>query len=223
MKRLTVLFFSVFLLLTTTPVNIFSGSRDRTQRIIKESHVTSRTVIEESRYRRSPRYYGRHYGYGATDLSVHAQAGFYYEPYYGSRHYYPRSERRVIVADSSCGGLIGFFFGDQNDSCGRKAAAEARKIEAEAALEIRKAELQRDVMLRGPSAFGGESGSVSFSGSEMGSGGMTVTRGQPIVRPATPSIPRCPRELLESEGIGYSSRARLFQDRNGHLCYYGGE
>lgn len=171
MKRMSVFF--LFVLTLSLPTTLFSGGREGPRRIIEESRVTSRRIIEESS--RHPRYHSRHHG-GRTDLSVHAEAGFYYEPYYGPQ-YYPRHERRVVVADSSCGGLLGLLFGDVNDSCGRKAAAEARKVEAEANLEIRKAELQRDILLRGPGAFGGEGGSIDFDSSHLGSGGMTVERG----------------------------------------------
>lgn len=203
MKRLTISVFFLFLLAITIPTTSFAGHNDHGRR-----------------YHSTPRH--RHHSTVIT--SVHAEAGLYYKPYYGSQ-YYLRYERRVIIADSSCGGLFGFLFGDSNDNCGRKTAAEARKIEAEAALrnidagvEIRKAELERDILLRGSGAFGGESGYVEFRGSHLGSGEMSVERGKQVA-----SIPRCSREILEKEGIWYSARTRIFEDRSGNRCYYGGE
>lgn len=139
MKRLTVLFFSVFFLFAL-PTTLFAGhdtageivrEANRTaQAIVRDANRTASEVVRDStghlqfRGSRPPRHY-RH-NKSEIEISVYAEAGFYYEPYHGPQ-YYPRYERRVVVADSSCGGLVGFFLGDLFDGCGRKATAVANE------------------------------------------------------------------------------------------------
>ncbi|OGZ98827.1 MAG: hypothetical protein A3C07_00650 [Candidatus Sungbacteria bacterium RIFCSPHIGHO2_02_FULL_47_11] len=105
MKRIAVFFLAALFLF---PVALFAGGQ-----VYRDRHGH----LSFSRPHHRPQYSRNYYGYPA---SVHAEAGFYYEPYYGPQ-YYSRRETAVVgvcgLGDLLTLGLL--------DACGRKAAVAA--------------------------------------------------------------------------------------------------